>query len=145
MIALLQRVLSANVVVEGNIIAEINQGLLVFLGIEKQDATTQADRLLQRVLGYRVFADEEARMNLSLQDINGGLLLVPQFTLAADTQTGMRPGFSSAANPVDGERLFDYFVQQAKDKHHDVSTGRFGADMDVSLTNHGPVTFSLSV
>jgi len=143
MIALLQRVSSASVVVDSETIGEINQGLLVFLGVEKEDSETQADRLLERVLGYRVFSDQDDKMNLSVNDIQGGVLLVPQFTLAADTQQGMRPGFSTAAVPEKGERLFDYFVSQASKAYKNIATGRFGADMKVSLINDGPVTFVL--
>ncbi len=145
MIALLQRVTEARVVVEGENIGEIGKGVLVFIGVEKGDSEAQADRLLQRVLGYRMFADAGDKMNLSLQDIKGGLLLVPQFTLAADTQKGMRPSFSSAATPQEGKRLFHYLLQQSRLMHPHVAAGRFAADMKVSLTNDGPVTFWLQV
>lgn len=145
MIGLLQRVSSAQVMVESDVAGAIDQGLLVLIGVEKDDGEAQADRLLERLLGYRVFADGEGKMNLSLKDIDGGLLLVPQFTLAADTRKGARPSFSSAAAPEQGERLFNYLVAQACGKHSKVETGRFGADMKVSLTNDGPVTFLLSV
>jgi len=143
-IALLQRVTSASVVVEAKTIAEINQGLLVFLGIEKKDDQQQVKRLLERVLNYRLFSDSEDKMNLSLKDIRGELLLVPQFTLAADTKKGLRPGFSVAASPEDGERLYGHFVEQAMINYDKVSTGRFGADMKITLLNDGPVTFILS-
>lgn len=143
MIGLLQRVISASVVVDNQQCANIDTGLLVLVGIEKGDNESKADRLLERLLGYRVFPDKEDKMNLSLKDINGGLLLVPQFTLAADTQKGTRPGFTSAASPELGKQLFDYFCIQAKDTYSNTSTGIFGADMKVSLVNDGPVTFWL--
>ena len=143
MIALLQRVSSASGVVDGETIAGIDQGLLVFLGVEKEDSESQAGRLLERVLGYRIFPDQDDKMNLSVKDIQGGVLLVPQFTLAADTRQGMRPSFSTAAIPEEGERLFDYFVSQAKKVYKSIATGRFGADMKVSLINDGPATFTL--
>ena len=145
MIGLLQRVSHADVVVDGARIAEIGAGLLAFIGVERDDSKREADRLLDRVLGYRVFADAAGKMNLSLRDVEGGLLVVPQFTLAADTRKGARPSFSSAASPEDGERLFDYFVARARASHPLVAAGRFGADMKVSLTNDGPVTFWLQV
>ena len=143
MIALLQRVRSAKVTVAGEDVAEIGRGLLVFVGVQKGDSEQKADRLLERVLGYRVFPDEQDRMNLSLTQVGGGLLLVSQFTLAADTRKGMRPGFSTAAPPQEGERLYDYFVEQANRRHPQVGSGRFGADMQVSLVNDGPVTLWL--
>ncbi len=142
---MLQRVSHAQVVVQGVEIASIGAGLLVFVGMEKGDCEAQADRLLKRLLGYRIFSDSAGKMNLSLQDIQGDLLLVPQFTLAADTHKGQRPSFSSAAPPEQGERLFDYLVNAARLLHTRVESGRFGADMQVSLTNDGPVTFLLSV
>ena len=142
-IGLLQRVSSAHVVVEHETIASIADGLLVLVGVERGDTEREADRLLERLLGYRVFADAEGRMNRSLQDVNGGLLLVPQFTLAADTTKGTRPGFSTAAQPAEGARLFAYLVERAREGHEQVGTGRFGADMKVTLTNDGPVTFWL--
>jgi D-aminoacyl-tRNA deacylase len=145
MIGLLQRVSHAAVVVDGNRIGAIEHGLVVLVGVERHDSEREADRLLERLLGYRVFADSAGKMNLSVQDVSGGLLLVPQFTLAADTNKGTRPSFSSAATPEEGKRLFDYFVQQARSKHSPVATGVFGADMKVSLTNDGPVTFWLRV
>jgi D-tyrosyl-tRNA(Tyr) deacylase len=143
MIGLLQRVSQGRVEVEGQAIGSIGCGLLVLVGVEKGDTEAKADRLLERLLGYRVFPDETGRMNISLQDIEGGLLLVPQFTLAADTRKGMRAGFSTAAEPTEGQRLFEYLVQRARQSHSDVATGEFGADMQVSLTNDGPVTFWL--
>ena len=145
MIGLLQRVHKASVSVANKEIASINQGLLVFVGIERGDTQVQANRLLTRLLGYRVFADNDDKMNLSLQDINGGLLLVPQFTLAAETHKGMRPSFASAASPQQGQNLFDYFCSQAQQQHDIVKTGQFGADMQVTLTNNGPVTFWLQI
>ena len=145
MIGLLQRVSSAQVEVEGSITGSIGTGLLVLIGVEKGDTEAQAERLLQRLLGYRVFPDGDDKMNNSLHDIGGGLLLVPQFTLAADTDKGMRPSFSSAAAPDDGERLFDHLVSQAQQRHGVVETGVFGADMKVALLNDGPVTFWLQV
>jgi D-aminoacyl-tRNA deacylase len=145
MIGLLQRVTRADVTVGGECIGSIDAGLLVLIAVEPGDSEREADRLLDRLLGYRVFADTAGKMNLSVQDIAGGLLLVPQFTLAADTNKGMRPSFSSAASPEEGHRLFDYIVQQANAKHSPVAAGQFGADMKVSLTNDGPVTFWLRV
>ena len=145
MIGLLQRVTRADVTVTGNIVGQIGQGLLVLVAVERGDTEAQADRLLQRLLTYRVFADDAGRMNRSLQDVGGGLLLVSQFTLAADTRSGTRPGFSPAATPQEGERLFHYLVNRARTAHHVVQTGVFGADMAVSLINDGPVTFWLRV
>jgi D-tyrosyl-tRNA(Tyr) deacylase len=144
-IALLQRVGQAWVEVAGERIAGIGQGLLVLLGVERGDTGREAERLLERVLTYRMFADQQGRMNLSLSDTGGGLLLVPQFTLAADTRKGRRAGFSGAATPEEGMRLFEYFTRQAKQAHPDVQLGRFGADMQVGLVNDGPVTFWLQV
>ncbi len=143
MIGLLQRVSTARVEVGGETVGEIGPGLLVLVGVERGDAEAQADRLLERLLGYRVFADPEGKMNLSVRDIGGGLLLVPQFTLAADTRKGMRPSFTPAAPPVEGERLFAYLAGQARRQHTPIATGRFGAHMRVDLTNDGPVTFCL--
>ena len=145
MIGLLQRVRHAHVEVQQSIIAEIGTGLLVLIGIEKEDNEAKADRLLQRLLGYRVFSDSQGKMNLSLVEVKGGLLLVPQFTLAADTRKGMRPGFSNAATPEQGRELFDYLLKSASSKHANVTCGEFGADMQISLVNDGPVTFSLQV
>ncbi|OOV87152.1 D-aminoacyl-tRNA deacylase [Oceanospirillum linum] len=141
--ALIQRVARAKVEVDQQCIGEINQGLLVFIGVEKGDRTEDADRLLKKLLAYRVFADAEDKMNLSLTDVQGGLLLVSQFTLAANTQKGLRPSFSSAAPPAEGEDLYNYLVEQAKGLHPSVATGRFGADMKVELLNDGPATFLL--
>jgi D-tyrosyl-tRNA(Tyr) deacylase len=143
MIALLQRVSHASVTVGGATIGSIHTGLLVLLCAERNDSEQQADTLLKKILAYRVFADEAGKMNRSLSDIGGGLLLVPQFTLAADTQSGTRPSFTPAAAPDIARRLFDYTVAQARSKHAIVATGQFGADMQVSLINDGPVTFWL--
>ena len=143
MIGLLQRVGMARVEVEGEVVGAIETGLLVLVGVERGDTEAQADRLLERLLGYRVFADAEGKMNWSVRDIGGGLLLVPQFTLAADTRKGMRPSFTPAASQTEGERLFDYLVGRARQRHSPVATGRFGAHMQVGLTNDGPVTFWL--
>jgi D-tyrosyl-tRNA(Tyr) deacylase len=145
MIALLQRVAQARVEVDGASVGSIGPGLLVLVCAERGDSESEADRLLERVLGYRVFGDAAGKMNLSLRDVRGGLLLVPQFTLAADTHKGMRPSFTPAAAPAEGERLFDYFVARARALHAPVETGRFGAHMQVSLTNDGPVTIWLRV
>ncbi len=143
MISLLQRVRSAKVEVDGTTIGSIEQGLLVLVGVEPDDNKTTLKRMLERILGYRIFSDTEGRMNLSLQQINGGLLLVPQFTLAADTRKGMRPGFSTAAPPQKGDQLFEQLVTQAHSQHPLVESGRFGADMQVTLVNDGPATFLL--
>ncbi|NHZ36226.1 D-aminoacyl-tRNA deacylase [Massilia rubra] len=145
MIALLQRVSHAKVVVDGATIGAIDAGLLVLLCAEKGDSEKEADALLSKLLGYRVFGDEAGKMNRSVTDINGGLLIVPQFTLAADTKSGTRPSFTPAASPQDGLRLFEHVVRQARARHPVVETGQFGADMKVSLTNDGPVTFWLQV
>ena len=143
MIGLLQRVRSASVAVDGQVIAAIERGILVLVGVERNDGEAQAGRLVERVLGYRVFADADGKMNLSVRDVEGGVLLVPQFTLAADTQKGMRASFTSAAPPEVGERLFERVVALARAAHAPVQTGRFGADLKVTLTNDGPVTFWL--
>lgn len=143
MIGLLQRVREASVTVEGETIARIGAGLLVLVGVQAGDGEGQAGRLLQRLLGYRVFPDAQNRMNLSLRDTGGGLLLVPQFTLAADTRSGTRPGFSTAAAPALAHALFAQLVEAARAQHPDVGSGRFGADMQVALVNDGPVTFWL--
>jgi D-aminoacyl-tRNA deacylase len=143
MIGLLQRVSSARVEVANEEVGAIARGLLVLVGVQKGDDERKANRLLERLLGYRVFPDAEGRMNLSLQDIDGGLLLVPQFTLAADTRKGTRASFTSAALPEDGRRLFEYLTEHAAGAHPQVQSGIFGANMRVSLTNEGPVTFWL--
>lgn len=143
MIGLLQRVSSARVVVDGQTVGEIGPGLAVFVAVERGDAEAQADRLLERLLGFRVFPDGEGRMNRSLADVGGGLLLVPQFTLAADTRKGTRASFTPAAPPEQGERLFGYLLARARAVHSQVAAGRFGAAMQVHLVNDGPVTFWL--
>lgn len=143
MIALLQRVLEASVTVEERTVGAIGPGLLVLVGVEKGDGASQAERLLERLLGYRVFPDDQGRMNRSLAEVGGGLLLVSQFTLVADTQKGTRPSFSSAGAPDEGRRLFDHPVARALAVHPDVATGEFGAHMRVALVNDGPVTFWL--
>ncbi len=145
MIGLLQRVTQAQVVVDGETVGAIGAGLLVLVCAEKGDTEKEADALLTKLLAYRVFSDEAGKMNRSVTDVAGGLLLVPQFTLAADTNSGTRPSFTPAASPQDGLRLFDHFVGQARARHATVATGRFGADMRVSLTNDGPVTFWLQI
>ena len=143
MIGLLQRVTEASVRIDGKTVGSIDAGLLVLIGVAKGDDEARANRLLDRLLGYRVFSDTEGRMNLSLHDIEGGLLLVPQFTLAAETRKGARPSFSSAAPPEEGRRLFEHLVNRARSHHETVATGVFGADMKVALINDGPVTFWL--
>ena len=145
MIGLLQRVSKADVIVDGRTIAKIDRGLLVLVGVEKDDTQRTAERLAERLLDYRVFADAQQRMNLGLREAGGGLLLVPQFTLAADTRKGLRASFTAAANPELGRRLFDELVRHASYLHQPVETGEFGADMLVSLVNDGPVTFWLRV
>ena len=146
MIALLQRVSQADVTInENQTIAQIGQGLLVLIGIEKTDTIAVADRLIKRILNYRVFSDADDKMNLSLLDIKGDLLLVPQFTLPADTRKGNRPSFTPAAPPEQGKQLFDYLLAQARLQTVTVEAGQFAADMQVSLTNDGPVTFWLQV
>ncbi|SNT26529.1 D-tyrosyl-tRNA(Tyr) deacylase [Noviherbaspirillum humi] len=145
MIALLQRVAQASVRVDGEVVGEIGPGLMVLLCAERNDGEKQADALLAKLLAYRVFSDEAGKMNRSLADVQGGLLLVPQFTLAADTAAGTRPSFTPAAAPEEGRRLFDYFTARARERHARVQTGRFGAHMQVGLVNDGPVTFWLQV
>ncbi|MDP9938570.1 D-aminoacyl-tRNA deacylase [Ectopseudomonas alcaliphila] len=142
---LIQRVTGARVEVEGEVVGSIDQGLLALVGIEPQDDQASLSRALQKLLNYRVFSDEAGKMNRSLTDVQGGLLLVSQFTLAADTKSGMRPSFSSAAPPAQGAALFDALVEMAKAQHPQVATGRFGANMQVHLVNDGPVTFLLEV
>ncbi len=142
--ALIQRVTNAKVEVDGEITGEINQGLLVFLGIEKYDEKAEVDKMIKRLLSYRVFYDNKGKMNLSVEDIAGDLLIVSQFTLVADTTSGTRPGFSTAKPPVEAESLYNYFLTNMQDAYTNVSSGIFGADMQVSLTNDGPVTFLLS-
>jgi D-tyrosyl-tRNA(Tyr) deacylase len=142
-IGLLQRVTQAHVAVDGETVAEIGSGLLVLVGVQRDDNEARARRLLERLLGYRVFPDATGRMNLSLTDTGGGLLLVPQFTLAAATRKGTRPSFTPAAAPEEGHRLFTHLVELAQAVHAPLASGRFGADMQVSLVNDGPVTFWL--
>jgi D-tyrosyl-tRNA(Tyr) deacylase len=143
MIALIQRVTRAEVTVDSQTVGAIGRGILALVGVLRGDTTASADRLLERVLTYRIFPDEQGKMNLSLRDIQGELLLVSQFTLAADTQKGTRAGFSTAAAPEDARRLFDYFLDRARAIHGTVASGVFGANMQVSLVNDGPVTFWL--
>ncbi len=145
MITIIQRVTTAKVTVNHEVIGEIGTGIMALVAVEKEDTQKSAERLLERILNYRIFADSDDRMNLSLRDINGGLLLVPQFTLAADTQKGNRPSFVSAAPPEQGKELFGYLQQLAKQTYPHVEFGRFGADMQVALVNNGPVTFTLKV
>ena len=140
---LIQRVRQARVEVAGEVVGASDQGLLVLVGVEREDDQARADKLLHKLLNYRVFSDEQGKMNRSLKDIGGGLLLVSQFTLAADTRSGLRPSFSSAAPPAQGEALYDYLLAQARDQHPLVACGRFGAEMQVHLVNDGPVTFLL--
>ena len=144
MIALIQRVAEAGVAVGGETVGAIGPGILALVGVERDDAEAQAERLAQRVLGYRIFPDAQGRMNVSLVEAGGALLAVPQFTLVADTRKGTRPSFSSGASPEEGKRLFDCFVESAR-RQARVETGRFGAEMRVSLVNDGPVTFWLQV
>lgn len=143
--ALLQRVSQASVSIDGLEVARIAGGLLVLVGIEPDDNQQSLEKMLHKLLNYRVFADEQERMNKSLTDVQGGLLLVSQFTLAADTRSGLRPGFSTAAAPAQAEALFEQLVQMAKQRYANVQTGQFGADMQVQLINDGPVTFMLEV
>jgi D-tyrosyl-tRNA(Tyr) deacylase len=145
MIGLLQRVTNASVTADGAIVGAIGPGVLLLLGVQRGDSEREADRLLERVVTYRIFDDTDGRMNVSLLDCGGGLLVVSQFTLAAETRKGTRPGFSTAATPADGERLYEYFVGAARQRLASVATGRFGARMQVALTNDGPVTFWLEV
>ncbi|MGB0223963.1 MULTISPECIES: D-aminoacyl-tRNA deacylase [unclassified Marinobacterium] len=140
---LIQRVSSASVVVDGNCVGEIDHGILLLLGVEKEDDRSKADKLLDKVINYRIFSDESDKMNLSLKNIEGELLVVSQFTLVAETSKGKRPGFSKGASPALGEELYNYFVEAANKTGLKVATGKFGADMKVSLTNDGPVTFWL--
>ncbi len=143
--ALLQRVTAASVSVNRETVGQIEQGLLVLLGVEKNDDELIAKKLMDRLLAYRVFSDTEGKMNLSVKDIGGSVLLVSQFTLAADTRKGLRPGFSSAAAPVQAEALYEFCVEKISEQGVAVATGQFAADMQVSLVNDGPVTFLLEV
>jgi D-tyrosyl-tRNA(Tyr) deacylase len=144
-LALIQRVTSSKVVIEGETFGEISRGILALIAIEKGDSKADARRLCERLLSYRIFPDEQDKMNLSISAIKGGLLLVPQFTLAADTQKGTRPSFSSAEDPYISKKLFEYFCSYVAQQYDIVETGSFGADMKVSLCNDGPVTFMLQV
>jgi len=141
---LIQRVTHANVVIDQQLVGEIKQGIVLLLGVEKEDDESSADKLLHKVTNYRIFNDENDKMNLSLKDIQGELLVVSQFTLAANTKKGMRPSFSSAATPDQAQALYNYFVEQAKLLGIKVATGEFAADMQLSLCNDGPVTFNLT-
>ena len=143
MIALLQRVTHAAVTIDNETIGKIDRGILVFLAIEPNDTKKQADRLIERLLGYRIFSDQQSKMNLNVQEVNGSLLIVPQFTLAADTAKGMRPSFTTAADPILSNKLFNYFVAQTKKQFANTFAGKFGADMKIDLCNDGPVTFIL--
>jgi D-tyrosyl-tRNA(Tyr) deacylase len=143
--ALLQRVSSASVVINNTVAGAIGQGLLVLLGVEKEDTPATADKLLEKLLNYRVFSDADGKMNLSVRDIKGGVLMVSQFTLAAETRKGLRPGFSGAAAPSQAEALYDYCVQRLAELHSPVASGEFAADMKVHLVNDGPVTFLLEI
>jgi D-tyrosyl-tRNA(Tyr) deacylase len=143
MISVIQRVTTAKVTVNNNDIGNIGIGIMALVAVEKEDTQKEAERLLERILNYRIFADDNDRMNLSLRDINGGLLIIPQFTLAADTKKGNRPSFISAASPEKGLQLFDYLQGLATITYNQVQFGQFGADMQVSLINNGPVTFTL--
>lgn len=145
MLGLLQRVKNAAVDVNGERVGEIQQGLLLLLGLEKKDTRETANKLIDKVLAYRIFADDQHKMNCNVQQIHGGILVVSQFTLAADTQKGLRPSFSSAMPPAEAEELYDYFVAQIRIKHEKIATGIFAADMQVSLVNDGPVTFMLNM
>ncbi len=141
--ALLQRVSSSKVEVEGRVVGQINKGLLVFIGIEKKDDTISSDKMVKKILSYRVFSDSDDKMNLSVGDINGDLLIISQFTLAADTKNGTRAGFSKAMLPTEAENLYNYFLEKTKSMSTITESGIFGADMKVSLVNDGPVTFLL--
>ncbi len=143
MLTIIQRVTQAKVIINATTLGTIEQGIVALIAIEQEDSEKQANRLLERILNYRIFADENDKMNLSLRDINGGLLIIPQFTLAANTQSGNRPSFSSAAPPEKGLALFNYFCNLASKCYPSTKFGQFGADMKVSLTNDGPVTFTL--
>jgi D-tyrosyl-tRNA(Tyr) deacylase len=143
MIALIQRVTQAEVRVRTEVTGAIRRGVLAFIGVQREDTESDADRLLERLLSYRIFADDQGRMNRDVRAVGGGVLLVSQFTLAADTRSGTRPGFSTAAAPERARELFDDLVAQARAAHPDIGTGEFGADMQVSLVNDGPVTFWL--
>jgi len=145
MIALIQRVTRAQVRIADRVTGEIGRGLVALVAVQRGDSEAEATRLLERVLSYRIFDDSQGKMNRSVRDIQGGLLVVSQFTLAAETRKGNRPGFSLAAAPDEGRVLFDWFVARSRESHRDVATGEFGADMQVELVNDGPVTFWLEV
>ena len=145
MLGLLQRVKRASVDVSGECVGKIDQGILLLLGIEKTDTEVTANKLIDKMLAYRLFADEQNKMNCNVQQINGGILVVSQFTLAADTNKGLRPSFSSAAPPAQAQALYNYFVERLRLKHSPIATGIFAADMQVSLVNDGPVTFMLKM
>ncbi len=143
--ALIQRVASSQVEVDGKTVGKIDKGLLVFLGLEKKDNELIADKMMSKIISYRVFPDENQKMNLSLKDIKGDVLIISQFTLAADTKNGTRAGFSTALPPIEAESLYDYFIYKIKESNLKIQSGIFGADMKVSLLNDGPVTFMLEV
>jgi D-tyrosyl-tRNA(Tyr) deacylase len=143
--ALIQRVASSQVEVDGKTVGKIDKGLLVFLGLEKKDNELIADKMMSKIISYRVFPDENQKMNLSLKDIKGDVLIISQFTLAADTKNGTRAGFSTALPPIEAESLYDYFIDKIKESNLKIQSGIFGADMKVSLLNDGPVTFMLEV
>ncbi len=145
MLGLIQRVKHASVTVDNKIVGEIQQGILLLLGIQKADTEETVNKLIDKLLSYRIFSDADNKMNCSVQQIDGGVLVVSQFTLAADTKKGTRPSFSSAAPPAQAQALYDYFVTQLRTKHNKVATGIFAADMQVSLLNDGPVTFMLEM
>ena len=145
MIALLQRVSEASISIDQKVISAIGRGIVALVGVERGDGEAEAQRLAEKVAGYRIFPDAAGKMNLSVKDVGGEVLAVPQFTLVADTKSGMRPSFSSGASPAEGERLFLYFLNQLKATSVSSASGRFGADMKVSLVNDGPVTFWLQV
>lgn len=145
MLGLIQRVKNASVSVNNETVGAIDQGILLLLGVQKTDSEETANKLIDKLLSYRIFADADNKMNCSVQQINGGILVVSQFTLAADTKKGTRPSFSSAAPPIQAEALYDYFVKQLRSKHEKIATGIFAADMQVSLVNDGPVTFMLEM
>lgn len=145
MLGLIQRVSSASVVIDNTEVGAIQHGILALIGMEKTDTEKEAERLLEKILHYRIFSDAKDKMNLNVKDVKGGLLLVSQFTLVADTKSGTRPGFSTAMAPAESNKLFDYLLKIANEKHQPVASGQFGANMQVSLCNDGPVTFLLSV
>jgi D-tyrosyl-tRNA(Tyr) deacylase len=145
MLGLIQRVKNASVSVDNEVVGGIQQGILLLLGIQKTDTEDTANKLIDKLLAYRIFADADNKMNCNVQQVDGGILVVSQFTLAADTKKGLRPSFSSAAPPTQAQALYNYFVTQLRNKHDQVATGIFAADMQVSLINDGPVTFMLEM